>query len=315
MTSYKSLLLVLSAMARSFLDKLVFAATAKVTFIVLKAMRAFGFVKSAENYRYQDVCDALAKGESSTPEPQARPEPDLRDVDKMVEEGTTNQQHRYTTNWNRETIDFTTDAKRHDVGVEEGSNLQEVDFYYLKDGINLKLRTLDRGTVRDRFTIDYVVRCLYCDTWHPKWKSNCHRCGAPLPNYKVAAIEPKPEPPKIPPKPFFSQPIKGAGRGQMTIQMEDGNVQIEPFTLPDQEEAMCQFDVTLNNFCVCRGNGYIVDIILVDGTEGKIKLYVNGRDTGVSWLCAAMHHTVNSRMPSRLGISSGASIQFRWVKD
>jgi hypothetical protein len=101
----------------------------------------------------------------------------------------------------------------------------------------------------------------------------------------------------------------------MTIQGCDGSVQIEPFIVPDQSEAYCQFDMTLNNFCVNRMDGYVVDIVLVNGTEGSLKMYVNGRDTGVKLLCAALHNTVNSRMPQRIGISQGASIQFKWIND
>jgi hypothetical protein len=104
---------------------------------------------------------------------------------------------------------------------------------------------------------------------------------------------------------------------QLTLEGLDGSVQIEPASATDNitTTKYCTFTSTNNNFCVAKTDSYITDIMVVDGAGGaptaatRLALFVNGRDTGISYIIAGLESTVNNRMPSKPGIGEGASIQ------
>jgi hypothetical protein len=103
---------------------------------------------------------------------------------------------------------------------------------------------------------------------------------------------------------------------QLTLEGLDGSVQIEPATATDNitTTRYCVFTSTNNNFAVAKTDSYITDLMCTipngaPGTATRLALFVNGRDTGISYIIAALTNTINNRMPSKPGIGEGASIQ------
>jgi hypothetical protein len=101
--------------------------------------------------------------------------------------------------------------------------------------------------------------------------------------------------------------------GQLTIKADDGDVQIERYEVTDSTAgAAATFQSTGLTFFVCRKPGHIVDNALgTISTATYIKYFVNGKDTGVTQLGAAILPSINNRMPATFPIAGGASVQIR----
>ena len=98
--------------------------------------------------------------------------------------------------------------------------------------------------------------------------------------------------------------------GQIEIRADDGDVQIEPFSVTDTSGTLATWDNTSQTFFVCRKPGQIVDIVASgQSTCTKIKFKVNGKDTGVQKILAGLAPTVNNRMPTTIPIAGGAAVQ------
>jgi hypothetical protein len=100
---------------------------------------------------------------------------------------------------------------------------------------------------------------------------------------------------------------------QLTLEGLDGSVQVEPFSIPDA--ALGEYSTFLstnNNFAVAKTDSYVTDIVCstAPAVALSLRLFVNGRDTGIRMLTGGLITTVNNRMPSKPGIGEGASIQF-----
>lgn len=100
--------------------------------------------------------------------------------------------------------------------------------------------------------------------------------------------------------------------GQIQIVADDGDMQIEPFRIngPGHVKFMNN-----NTFFVNRKPGAIIDMTVPVGSGmTSLKLFVNGRDTGIQRLIASMMPTINSRMPYRIPVMAGAAVQLVVVK-
>jgi hypothetical protein len=101
--------------------------------------------------------------------------------------------------------------------------------------------------------------------------------------------------------------------GQITIQSDDGDVQVESFSFNPDSPGLASMTNTGQSFFVARKPGCIVDMIVpaVSGKTTAMTFIVNGRNTGVTKMLAGMVPTVNSRMPVKLPIMGGAAVQLR----
>lgn len=101
--------------------------------------------------------------------------------------------------------------------------------------------------------------------------------------------------------------------GQLEIKADDGDIQVEPISWTDGAGGATSF-VTFTNtgltYFVNRKQGAIVDIMQSGAsTTVLLKFKVNGKDTGVQKMCAAVVPTVNNRMPATYPIAAGAAVQ------
>jgi len=101
--------------------------------------------------------------------------------------------------------------------------------------------------------------------------------------------------------------------GQIVIRADDGDLQVEPWSVADTDQTLVTFSNTAQTFCVNRKPGQIVDIGLAaaGSTTIKLRFIVNGKDTGVSLLQAGFVVTVNNRLAATIPVAKGAAIQIK----
>lgn len=95
--------------------------------------------------------------------------------------------------------------------------------------------------------------------------------------------------------------------------IHNGEVQSETITFSDVANAYGTFDSTSNNFCTVMGDCEITDIVLTAAgvDTSKLRMFVNGRDTGYTKIGAGLIVSVNNRVPDNPIIKGGASLQFK----
>lgn len=104
-----------------------------------------------------------------------------------------------------------------------------------------------------------------------------------------------------------------AFKGTLTVQYLDGDVQQEAFSASDVANAFAVFDGSGLTFLQTRKRGAIQDIALsAAGTDtSKLRLYLNSKDTGVTYLGAGVIATVNNRVPVPYPIDSAVQVQIK----
>jgi len=104
-----------------------------------------------------------------------------------------------------------------------------------------------------------------------------------------------------------------AFKGIITIQYMDGDVQQEAFSASDVSNAFTTFDSSGLTFFNTRKRGVIADISLsAAGTDtNKLRLFLNNKDSGISYLNAGIVATVNNRIPVPYPVEIFTQIQLK----
>lgn len=102
-------------------------------------------------------------------------------------------------------------------------------------------------------------------------------------------------------------------KGTIAIRYLDGEPDIQPFACTDVANTFVNFTASGLTFYQTRKYGAIADIQLITAgvDTSQIRLYVNNKDTGNTFLDAGVLASVNNRMPLSVPIAAGAQIQLR----
>jgi hypothetical protein len=104
--------------------------------------------------------------------------------------------------------------------------------------------------------------------------------------------------------------------GVISLQGLSGNQYVEPFTCTDVANAFVTFDSSGLSFLQLPEPATIVDIVEhTGGTDTtKTRVWVNNRDTGITWRNTAILDTINNRVPLPIKVGNprtGGGVQLQ----
>jgi len=101
--------------------------------------------------------------------------------------------------------------------------------------------------------------------------------------------------------------------GTITLQYLDGEPQMESFTANDVDGDFITFDSTGLTFMQTKKRGVIADMSLIaaGAITSKLRLYLNGKDTGNTYLDTGVVSTVNNRVPVPYPVDVFVQIQIK----
>ena len=104
--------------------------------------------------------------------------------------------------------------------------------------------------------------------------------------------------------------------GTISLQGISGNQYVEPFSASDVANAFVTFDSSGLAFLQLPEPCTIVDIVEVTGgtDTAKSRVWVNNRDTGITWVNDAILNTINNRVPLPIKIGNprtGGGVQLQ----
>ena len=99
--------------------------------------------------------------------------------------------------------------------------------------------------------------------------------------------------------------------GTVSFQGLSGAQIVEPFTVTDVANAYCTFDSSGLTFVNLPEPATLVDIVLsADGTDTKkLRIWVNNKDTGITYRDASVIVSVNNRIPLPIKLGNPTSRQ------
>jgi hypothetical protein len=107
-----------------------------------------------------------------------------------------------------------------------------------------------------------------------------------------------------------------AFKGTISLQGISGNQYIEPFSMSDVANAFATFDSSGLSFLQLPEPATIVDVVEVTGGTDttKTRVWVNNRDTGITWVNTSILNTINNRVPLPVKIGNprtGGGVQLQ----
>jgi len=102
-----------------------------------------------------------------------------------------------------------------------------------------------------------------------------------------------------------------AFKGTVSLRGISGESYIEAISMSDVANAYVTFDATGLTFCHIPEPAAIVDIVCVTGGTDttKMRIFVNGRDTGKTFVNTAVLNTINNRVPLPINVGKPSSGQ------
>ena len=103
--------------------------------------------------------------------------------------------------------------------------------------------------------------------------------------------------------------VAAAFKGVISLQGISGTQYVEPFSMSDVANAFATFDSSGLAFLQLPEPCTIVDIVeITGGTDTtKTRVWVNNRDTGITWVNTAILNTINNRVPLPIKIGNPAT--------